>query len=606
MGDADFSGYATKAGLKCSDGRTITSDAFKHMDGQKIPLVWHHMKDDPKNVLGHGVLEARDDGMYVYGYFNDTENAVHSKRMLQHGDIESLSIYANQLVEKGKTVLHGLIHEVSLVLSGANPGAKIDYVAIAHSDGDTTTLDDEAVISMGLEAQLSHADGDESDENESDDDAPANAEEIFNTLNEEQMAVVTYMLGAALEANAGDSTSSGEATQSADTGDSSEETLTHKQDTTEDALTHQEGTDSMGHTRVFDNEQTTKGSSLSHDQLMTIVDSAKEMGSWKESLLKHAAEYGIDEIELLFPDAKNVTTRPEFVKRRTEWVNRVIAGTKHSPFSRIKSMFADITADEARAKGYIKGNLKKEEVFGLLKRTTTPTTIYKKQKLDRDDMLDITDFDVVQWLWTEMRLMLDEELAGAVLFGDGRDIDDPDHILDPRGESSGPGIRSIAHDDEFYAPRVYFDSTDSNWTPDDLMDTVVEALEDYEGSGTPTLFTTTRRMNQILLQKDSLGRRLYANRTEVAQLMGVGDIVDVPQSVMDRAEDVAGIIVNLNDYTLGTDAGGQISKFDDFDIDYNQYKYLLEGRSSGALTKYRSAVVLVDGVEPEPEPDPGP
>lgn len=592
MGEHDFGGYATKAGLKCTDGRTITPQAFKHMDGQEIPLVWQHMKNDPKNVLGHAVLEARDDGMYAYGFFNDTENGQHARALLEHKDIKSLSIFANQLVEKSKQVLHGMIHEVSLVLSGANPGAKIDYVRVAHSDGSYDDMDDEAIIFTGLPIEFEHAAGDGADEDDEDDDGPT-VREVYETLNDQQKDVVNYMIGAALE-----SASASSMKQSSDTDDDDDE-----EDTTdEDDLTHQEGTNNMTR-NVFEQNGSAEQAraTLTHDQLSTIVDTAKEMGSFKEALLKHADEYGITDIDMLFPDARNVTQTPEFVKRRTEWVNTVITGTKHSPFSRIKSMHADITGDEARAKGYLKGNLKKEEFFGLAKRTTTPTTVYKKQKLDRDDMLDITDFDVVQWLWAEMRLMLDEEIASAVLFGDGREVEDPDHIQDPKGESSGPGIRSIANDHEFYAPVVTFDSTDENFSPDDLIDTVVEALADYEGSGSPTLFTTTRRMNSILLQKDSLGRRLYANRSEVAQLMGVSRIVDVPESVMERAPDVAGIIVNLNDYTLGTDAGGQISKFDDFDIDYNQYKYLLEGRSSGALTKYRSAVVLKD-VVPDPEP----
>lgn len=591
--DADFGGYATKAGLRCSDGRTITADAFKHMDGMQVPLVWGHLKDNPQNVLGHGVLEARDDGMYVHGYFNDTDSAKTSKALLAHKDIEALSIYANQLVEKSKTVMHGFITEVSLVLKGANPGAKIDYVRIAHADGESTLLDDEAVITMGLAPELAHAESDSDDvDDEDDDDEERTAAEIFDTLTDEQKDVVTYMIGAALEANTGttEDTPAAEVKQSDDA-----------EDTTEDSLNHQEGSNQMATKNVFENNgEDSPRATLTHSQLMTIVDDAKELGSWKKSFLAHAAEYGIDEIELLFPDAKNVTNSPQFVKRRTEWVNAVISGTKHSPFSRIKSMFADITGEEARARGYLKGSLKKDEVFGLLKRTTTPTTVYKKQKLDRDDMLDITDFDVVQWLWTEMRLMLDEEIAAAVLVGDGRELDDPDHIQDPQGASSGPGIRSIAHDDEFYAPHVYFDDTDAAWAPDDLVEVVVNGLADYEGSGSPTLFTTTRLMNSILLQKDSLGRRLYANRGEVAQLMGVSNIVDVPESIMERAEGVRGIIVNLNDYTLGTDAGGQISKFDDFDIDYNQYKYLLEGRSSGALTKYRSALVLVSGTRPTP------
>lgn len=400
MGDADFGGYATKAGLKCTDGRTITPEAFKHMDGLTVPLVWQHMKDDPKNVLGHGVLEARADGMYVHGYFNDTENGKHARALLEHKDIKSLSIYANQLVEKAKTVLHGMIIETSLVLSGANPGAKIDFVRIAHSDGDFTEMDDEAVIFTGLpiEAEIAHAEGDADADDEDDDEGPT-VREVYEAFTPEQKDVVDYLVGEALNANAEAPAESAE--QSSDSDDTDEDSLNHNEDTTEDNLTHQEGTEHMT-TNVFEkNGEDTQDRrpTLSHSQLMTIVEDAKQMGSWKDAMLKHAGTFGINDIELLFPDARNVTNTPDFIKRRTEWVNRVISGTKHSPFSRIKSMFADITADEARAKGYLKGNLKKEEFFGLSKRTTTPATVYKKQKLDRDDILDITDFDVVQWLW---------------------------------------------------------------------------------------------------------------------------------------------------------------------------------------------------------------
>lgn len=590
---ADFGGYATKAGLKCSDGRTITPDAFKHMDGQKVPLVWGHMKDDPNNVLGHGVLEAREDGMYIHGYFNKTERGLQAKALLEHGDIESLSIFANQLVEKSKQVLHGLIHEVSLVLSGANPGAKIDFVRVAHSDGSYDELDDEAVIYTGLELDLEHADGDDDDDN--DDDDGETVADVYETFNDKQKQVVDYLIGEALASKV-ESSDDDSAEHSANTNNENDEDSVEHSNTNDegDSLEHQEGSEQMTR-NVFD--QTDSGSpkaTLTHDQLQTIVTDARRMGSFKDSFLAHADEYGIDNIELLFPDAKAVTASPDFVKRRTEWVARVMDGTKHSPFARIKSLTADITADEARAKGYIKGEMKKEEFFGLAQRTTTPTTVYKKQKLDRDDIVDITEMDVVRWLWMEMRLMLDEELAAAILVGDGREVDDPDKIKDPEGASSGAGIRSIANDSDFYAPKVTFDSSDEDWTAESLLEAVVDALVDYEGSGSPVLFATTRMINKILFQKDTLGRRLYANRAEIVATMGVSGIVDIPETVMGRAPGVAGIIVNLQDYTVGTNAGGQISKFDDFDIDYNQYKYLLEGRCSGALTKYHSAVVLKD------------
>ncbi len=588
--EPDFTGWATKAGLKCTDGRTIMPDAFKHQDQMQVPLVWQHGHKNPENVLGHAVLENRKEGVYCTAYFNGTPSAQNAKALVQHKDINSLSIYANQLVEKSKQVFHGVIREVSLVLAGANPGALIENVSLAHSDGEFETLEDEAVIYTGL---LIHADGEESEEEENEETEEeedlehATAQEVFDTLTDEQKDLVHYMIGAALE--------EADANNSASHSDDSEEEENDNED--EENLEHQEGNEDMSR-NVFENNGDTavqNRPTLSHSQIKTIFEDAAEMGSLKASLLAHADEYGIGNIDLLFPDAKSVENDPQFVKRRTAWVAKVLDATKHSPFARIKSIFADITADDARAKGYLKGNLKKEEFFALAKRSTTPCTIYKKQKLDRDDIIDITDLDVVAWLKAEMRLMLDEEIAGAVLFGDGRAVDNPDKVLDPAGASSGPGIRSIAHDDPFYAIPAPYDSTASGWVPDALIDVVVNAMADYEGSGSPVLFTTQKLLNKILLQKDTLGRRLYANKSEVAQLMGVSDIIDVPESVVARAgATVKGVIVNLQDYTLGTDKGGEINMFDDFDIDYNQYKYLMEGRSSGALTKYHSAIVLKD------------
>lgn len=589
--EADFGGYATKAGLRCSDGRTIMPDAFKHMDGMTVPLVWRHMKNDPKNVLGHGVLEARPDGMYVHGFFNETENGKHAKALLQHKDIDSLSIFANELIEKSKQVFHGAIGEVSLVLKGANPGAKIDFVRLAHEDGSFDEMEDEAVITTGLPLDINHADDDDEDD---DDESEETVADVYNSFSEKEKKVVDYMIGEALASQGAENAehSSEETDEDSAPNEVSDEA---KETTTEDNLEHQEGSEQMTR-NVFekDADELTPQATLSHEQLQTIVSDARKMGSFKEAFLAHADEYGIGSIDMLFPEAKVVTNSPDFVKRRTEWVANVIDKTKKSPFARIKSLFADITADEARAKGYMKGNLKKEEFFGLAQRTTTPTTVYKKQKLDRDDLVDITEMDVVRWLWMEMRLMLDEELAGAILVGDGREIDDPDKIRDPEGASSGAGIRSIAHDNAFYAPVVEFDSSASDWSPDDLIVAVADAMVDYEGSGSPTLYATTRMINKILFQKDTIGRRLYSSRAEIVAAMGVSGIVDVPETVMSRAPGVAGIVVNLQDYTLGTNAGGEISKFEDFDIDYNQHKYLLEGRSSGALTKYHSAVILKD------------
>ena len=570
--EADFSGYATKAGLKCADGRTIMPDAFKDQDGTRVPLVWQHGHNDSSNVLGHAVLENRPDGVYAYGFFNETESGKNTKALVQHGDITAMSIYANKLVERGKSVFHGSIRELSLVLSGANPGALVDNVNLAHSDGEIETLEDEAIIYTGLalehdalesdEEAVSHEDGDEK-----------TIQDIYNTFTDEQKDVVHYMIGVALEE-----------------GDSAEQSAI---DTTEEVLVHQEGTE-MKH-NVFEQQ---KGNSpvaprqtLTHSQLETIVADAKKMGSFKESILAHAVEYGIENIELLFPDARTITNSPEFVARRMEWVAGVINGTRHSPFSRIKSISADITHDEARAKGYVKATLKKEEWFGLTQRVTTPQTIYKKQKLDRDDIIDITDLDVVAWLKAEMRVMLDEELARAVLIGDGRDIADEDKIQEDH-------IRPIAREDEFYAHQTILAA---DLAGDDIIDAILLQREFYRGAGNPTMYCTERFMTQLLLIKDGQGRRLYGTEAELASALRVSRIVTVPvmedQLIVDVADGVTehnllAVLVNLSDYTLGADKGGAVAMFDDFDIDYNQYKYLMETRVSGALTKFKSAQII--------------
>lgn len=595
----DFSGYATKAGLKCSDGRTITPEAFKHMDGKTVPLVWQHGHNEPANVLGHAVLEAREDGVYAYGFFNDTEPAQQAKALVQHKDINSLSIYANQLVERAKQVFHGVIREVSLVLSGANPGALIDNVSIAHGDGsEPSILDDEAVIFTGLELQHSddssttdadstEAVGAAEDGNEGEEEpiehAAANAtvQDIYDSLSDEQKQVVHYMIGAALEAAAGDAQ--------------------HSDQTNEGDLAHdadQEGTDSMSR-NVFERggsaaHGATGGTDdqhvLTHDAMAGIVDEAKKSGSLKRAVEQYALQHGIENIDVLFPDAKAIDNEPEWVKRRTEWVANVLNGTKHTPFSRIKTRSADITHEEARAKGYIKGSLKKEEFFGVSQRVTTPTTIYKKQKLDRDDMLDITDFDVVMWLKGEMRLMLEEEVARAILIGDGRDVANEDKVKDPMGAAEGAGIRSILHDHELYVTRVNVGLPAQDADYNEVVEAVMRARRFYKGSGVPNFYTTTQVSVEMLLSKDAFGRRRWNSRDELANALGVGAVVDV--EVMDQEEDLLGIIVNLQDYSVGTDRGGDISLFDDFDIDYNQYKYLIETRLSGALTKIKSAMVI--------------
>ena len=576
----DFSGYATKAGLKCSDGRTIMKDAFAHQDKTTVPLVWQHSHSEPGNVLGHAVLENRDDGVYAYGYFNDTDQAKNARTLVQHGDVKSLSIYANQLTEKAKQVLHGFIRELSLVLSGANPGALIDNITLSHADGDLVTLEDEAIIYTGLE--INHADGDPADTGDVEDDVEnsTTVQEVYDSMTPEQQAVVHYMVGAALEGESGDNAEHSSDDKSGD----SEKELVHDDKDKEGRRMTRNVFEQSGETQKEEKH------TLTHDAMRGIISDAQRSGSLKEAVEAYALKHGIENIDVLFPEARTVTDSPEFDSRRVEWVAGVINGTRKSPFTRIKSLVADITFEEARAKGYIKGNLKKEEFISASKRLTTPTTVYKKQKLDRDDIIDITDFDVVVWLKQEMRLLLDEELARAVLVGDGRDIADEDHILDPAGSPQGAGIRSILNDDDLYAATVNVNIDDANSTPSEIVDSIVGSMRLYKGSGTPTLYTTLPYITDFLLQRDTLGRRLYSSIAEVASEMGVSSIVAV--EVMEDYPDVVGIIVNLSDYTLGTDKGGEVNFFDFFDIDYNQYKYLLESRCSGALTKIRSALVI--------------
>jgi hypothetical protein len=571
MEAADFSGYASKAGLRCSDGRTILAHAFKQQDGTKVPLVWQHMHNDASNVLGHAYLENREDGVYAYGFFNDEAQAQVAKGLVKHGDIEALSIYANKLVQKGADVLHGSIKEVSLVLAGANPGAFIDNVNISHSDG-FTPLEDEAIIYTGL--TLEHQDITPKQGDNVAETAVTNTEvvahaaapaaemtvkDVFDSMSEEQKNVVYYMIGEAL------STESESMAQS---------------DEDDNHIQHDQEGQNMTRNVFEQNGSTPEGATLSHSDLQTIIADAQKSGSLKDAFLAHAVNYGIENIDFLFPDAKLISNTPDFVKRRTEWVASVINGTRKSPFSRIKSISADITLEDARAKGYVKGTLKKEEFFALSRRVTTPTTIYKKQKLDRDDMIDITDLDVVAWLKAEMRLMLDEEIARAILVGDGREIDSEDKI----NESN---IRPIAWDDDFYAHKVVIGSA---VVGNDIVEAILRARTNYKGTGTPTFYTTEAVLTDLILIKDTLGRRLYPTEAELASALRVSSIVAV--EVMESVPNLLGIMVNLADYTVGADNGGNVSMFDDFDIDYNQYKYLIEGRMSGTLTKPKSALVI--------------
>lgn len=575
----DFSGWATKNNIKCSDGRTILKDAFKQHDGQTVPLVWNHQHNESANVLGHAVLENRDEGVYAYCTFNDTEAGKNAKLLVEHGDVTALSIYANQLKQKGSNVMHGTIREVSLVLAGANPGAFIDSV-IRHGE----FCDDEAVIYTGEELTLQHADDNASDKedkvNEKDkkgDDKVDNNEktiqDVFDTLNEEQKNVVYALIGQALEGK--------EMAQSAI-------------EENENNIEEDGGEQEMKH-NVFEGRETENNNDvLSHDAMETILKDAKRYGSLKESFLAHAESYGIKDIEWLFPDAKNVNMPPDFIKRDDSYVQKVMRGVHHVPFSRIKSMHANITADEARAKGYIKGNRKKEEVFTLLKRTTTPTTIYKKQKLDRDDVVDITDFDVVAWLKMEMRMMLDEEIARAILVGDGRLSDSDDKINETC-------IRPISKDDDLYCVKASVAAAAAA-TDDDIakafIKTVIKSRKEYKGSGSPTLFTTEDVITNCLLLEDKNGRVIYDTVDKLATALRVKEIVAV--EVMEGAKTTVNkvekplmaIMVNLVDYYVGADKGGAVNMFDDFDIDYNQQKYLMETRCSGALVKPYSAVAV--------------
>lgn len=576
MENFDFSGWATRNDLKCSDGRIIRKDAFKSNDGQKVPLVWNHQHSDPNEVLGHAVLENRDEGVYAYCKFNDTESGRTAKLLVQHGDVNALSIYANQLKQQGPNVMHGNIRELSLVLAGANPGAFIESI-IKHGE----ESDEEGIIYTGEnitlshsepaeepkkseEEELKHADNKKEDTKVAEEPKKNEGEEtvadVFNTLNEKQKTVVYAMIGQALEDN-----------------------------------NNSEGGDEEMKHNVFDKDTENQENVLSHDAMETIIADGKRYGSLKESFLAHAEEYGIKEIETLFPEPKSLNNPPEFIKREMGWVQKVMSGVHHTPFSRIKSSFADITEDDARAKGYIKGKLKKEEVFSLLKRTTTPTTIYKRQKLDRDDVIDITDFDVVAWLKSEMRMMLDEEIARAILVGDGRLASSDDKI----NESN---IRPIWKDEDLYNIKATIE-VDAAATPDQKAKAAIRAIiksrKNYKGSGNPALYTTEDFLTDCLLLEDMNGRVIYDTEEKLRTALRVSSIITVPvMEGLTRKDDegndldLLGIIVNLNDYNVGADKGGAINMFDDFDIDYNQQKYLIETRCSGALIKPFSAISI--------------
>ena len=601
----DFAGWATRVNLKCSDGRTITKDAFKNNDGQVVPLVWNHQHNDPLNVLGHALLENRDEGVYAYCEFNDTESGLAAKQLVEHGDVTALSIYANQLKQQGGNVLHGSIKEVSLVLAGANPGAFIDSV-IRHGE----ESDEEAIIFSGEDISLYHADdasvpsdnseavvhADGNKENEENkqgessqmENKPAEAkkektvQEVWDSLTEEQKTVVYAVIGQAVE----------------------------------NSKNNPEGEEETMKQNAFDKDNT--NNTLQHADFAGVLANAKRSGSLKDAVmdsgleetLQHAVTdsgsntvtYGMADVGYLFTDARNVSNTPDFIARDMEWVGKVMRAAKHLPFSRVKSIHANITMDEARAKGYTKGNKKTEEVFALLKRTTSPTTIYKKQKMDRDDIVDITDFDVVAWLKGEMRLMLDEEIARAALIGDGRTAGSDDKI-------SEDCIRPIYKDADLYAIHKNFELGANEGDAERakaFIRMAIKSRKEYKGSGNPVFFTTEDILTDCLLLEDANGRVIYETADKLKTALRVADIVTVPVmegitregsgTLANKNLNLLGIIVNMADYSFGADKGGAVSLFDDFDIDFNQQKYLIETRCSGALTKPYSAIVIEEAV----------
>jgi len=565
----DFSGWATRANVKCSDGRTIMPGAFSENNGGTVPLVWNHQHNEAFNVLGHALLENRKEGVYAYCTFNDTEQGQNAKLLVEHGDVSALSIYANRLRQNAKKeVFHGVIREVSLVLAGANPEAHIDNV-ITHSDDDDDNFS--AEIYTGDNLTLSHAD-EETKKEETEvaeekklEQKEKTVKDVFDTLNEEQKTVVYALIGQALESQGRDDDEDDEEAEHSDY-ETEEETMKHN---------------------MFDNETVQNEDVLSHAEIEAVFNDAKRYGTLKESALQH----GIENLKVLFPEAKMAPDGIQYIQRDQGWVGKVMNAVGHTPFSRIKSIFANITEDEARAKGYIKGRYKKEEVFSLLKRTTSPQTVYKKQKLDRDDIIDITDFDVVAEVKKEMRIMLDEELARAFLIGDGRLASDDDKIRED-------AIRPIAKDEDLFTIKVAVSvaaNANDETKAKAFIRSVLKARKNYKGSGNPTLYATEDIVTDCLLIEDGLGHLMYDSMDKLKNTLRVVDIVTVP--VMEgqkgvKGGELAGIIVNLSDYKVGADRGGAVSLFDDFDIDYNQQKYLIETRCSGALTRPYSAMAI--------------
>ena len=621
--DYDFSGWATKNNIRCVDGRTIRQDAFKECDGKTVPIVWSHMHNDPDLVLGHALLENHPDGVRMYGKLNNSPKGQQTKLLIEHGDVVGLSIWANQLKQNAGDVLHGVIREVSVVLAGANPGAYIDTVILAHSEDGETESEDEAIITTGEPIELYHAVPEDDEKKEPEEDDKKNTEEnkettemaeekevkastednetiqdVFDTLSEKQKTVVYALIGEALK----------------------EAGVTDDEDEEDEEEDSEEDTEEMKH-NVFDVDRN-ESHVLSHDDMKVILSDAKRLGSMREAVEHHMEDgvlahavyntnadgtqgaeqtYGMADVNWLFPEARMINPgAPEFIKRNDEWVNVVISGTHHTPFSRIKSVFANITNEEARARGYVKGNRKVEEVFSLLKRSTDPQTIYQKQTMDRDDIIDITDFDVVAWLKGEMLMMLNEEIARAILIGDGRLSSDDDKIKEDH-------VRPIVTDDALYNITATVEGGTPEILAKNLIKASIRARKDYKGSGSPILFTGESMLTELMLLEDGLGHPLYADESALARRMRVSRIVTCP--LMDTAtvdgKALYGVIVNLTDYNIGADKGGEINMFDDFDIDFNQQKYLIETRISGALTRPYSAITLVAAAGDNDETDNG-
>lgn len=625
MEGADFGGWATKANLLCADGVTILPGAFKGQDGDQVTLVYQHGHKSPEQILGHAILQEREEGTYAYGFFNDTPAAQAAKAALMHGDIKMLSIYANELIKRGNNVLHGKICEVSLVIAGANPGAMIDAVTIEHSDW-IENVEGEAIIYTGDELVLEHSADSSVDASSNANGTELTMEQVVETMDDiQQEAFYTVLdklvkaeekLGNADTGNSakhsalGDEVDDADDAQADDGSDNDgekpevnapEDDQQSKGDSPVDDESgdnagddttinnSQEGDNNMGkdnsleHSNVFEpnDDDATQGKHvLTRKAKDAIFHDAMRLGSMKDAVDAYCIQHGIDEIDILFPDARSLDQTPQFLKRRTEWVSNFMDQCTKTPFSKIKNLWADITEDEARAKGYIKGNEKKEEFFNVAKRVTGPTTIYKKQKLDRDDILDITDFDVVAWLKMEMRVMLDEEIARAALVGDGRDVTSPDKIKEDC-------IRPIAKDNEFFTSVVNVNISGSVQA---FIDAVVKGRVMYKGTGQPTMYTTESVISAFLLLKDTLGRDLYRSVEEVASKLRVREIVAV--EVMEEYDDIIAVLVNPIDYTFGANRGGEVTMFDQFDIDFNQQKYLIETRCCGALTKLKSAIVF--------------